>query len=121
MNDILSILWDSTDELHRRCDKFPPNPEETLRVFEEETQEFASAAAEMIADGEDAGYSDTCAEAADVIVTILATLTGLGIGREDFEAWCHSVARKNDAKTWDTHFINPETGKIQRKSRSMTP
>lgn len=116
MTDILSILWDSTDELHKRFDKFPPNPEETLRVFDEECAEFGEAAAEMIAEGEDAGYSDTCAEAADVIVTVLATLSGLGIKREDFEAWAQNVARKNNAKTWDTHFINPDTGKIQRKA-----
>ena len=114
MTDILSILWDSTDELHKRFDLFPPNPEATLPVFQEEVKEFA---AEATAPGSDYYDLAVCREAADVMVTILATLSGLGITREQFTAACQHVAMKNNAKTWDTHFINPETGKIQRKEK----
>lgn len=116
MSDVLNLLWDSTDDLHRRFDLFPPNPEATLRVFDEETQEFGEAAGAAIQEE----YVETwhvCSEAADAIVTILATLSGLGITREDFAKWAQVVANKNNAKTWDTHFVNPETGKIQRKGR----
>jgi hypothetical protein len=119
MTDILSMLWDSTDELHRRFDLFPPDPEATMRVFREEVQEFD---AETIAryPGWSPDIAETCAEAADVMVTVLATLSGLGITRAQFTAACQHVARKNDAKTWDTHFIHPETGKIQRKVKAQS-
>lgn len=119
MSDIINRLWNSTDDLHRRFDKYPPDANETLAVFDEESTEFTSVAWEIWNEGE--GSVGECAqEAADVVVTVLATLTALGITREQFADACAAVAAKNDAKTHDTHYIRAD-GKIARKSRSELP
>lgn len=118
--NVLALLWDSTDELHHRFDKFPPKSRETLLVFVEEARELVEATqfyerfGELVP-GTDRSITHVCLEAADVLVTVFATLSALGISREQFMAAAQSVAAKNDAKTHDTHFVNPDTGKITRR------
>ena len=119
-SNVLDTLWNSTDSLHRTFGMFPPDPEKTLMVFEEECGEFYNAADTVVNGGdinEDEDFRrETSLEAADVIVTILGTLTALGIARDDFYAACRAVAAKNLSKTHVTHYVR-EDGKISRRDK----
>jgi NTP pyrophosphatase (non-canonical NTP hydrolase) len=105
---MLRELYDSSTGLLQRFG-VKPSVAEQFAVFEEEVGEF-SAAVQI------AGSGNPIEEGADVIVTVLNTLYAMGFCYEDVQYAVEAVIRKNDSKTWDSHFVN-QNGKIQRKGR----
>jgi hypothetical protein len=109
--DDIAALWASTDSLHRRFGKYPPKVMQTLKVFDEEIIEFGD---EVLAAGDDFDPAKVAEEAVDVMVTVLATLSALGIRREQLDQAVQKVIAKNNAKDHTTHYIR-EDGKIARR------
>lgn len=112
MSSAFQDLWHSTKDLHQRF--FPDNPpsfEARVRVFNEEVGEFLHAvyASKLAAPNE----KQVALEFADVLVTAMGLLQGLGIGYSEVIDALNTVASKNDAKTLDTHQVNAR-GKIER-------
>lgn len=107
----LRELWNSTRNLHSRFfPDTPPDFEARWRVFNEEVSEFlleCSLPSEMT-------DMQSASEAADVLVTAIGLLQGLGFEYEDFEAAILATAGKNDSKSLTTHEVNSK-GKIVRK------
>lgn len=107
----LQTLWNSTFDLHSRFfPDTPPDFEARWRVFNEEVSEFLLECA----NANDLTDQEPAKEAADVLVTSIGLLQGLGFEYEDFEAAILATAKKNDSKTLTTHEVNSK-GKIARK------
>lgn len=112
--DTLKRLWNSSTGLIKRFNIDPP-VDVVFKVFREEVQEFQDA---LFSSG-NLGTFDMGSpthEGADVIVTVLNTLSSMGYTYEQIEQAINDVIAKNDAKTWQTHYIN-DAGKIQRRGR----
>lgn len=106
----LHALWDSTFDLHSRF--FPDNPpdfEARWRVFNEEVSEFLLECA----NANDLTDMEPAQEAADVIVTLMGLLQGLGFDYNNLQDAIIATAEKNDSKTLKTHAVNKK-GKIAR-------
>jgi len=85
-----------------------PQPQPAERVFREEVEELIEAARA----GDDPAH--IAEEAADVIVTVIGLCTAVGVTPARLEEAIFAVARKNDAKTHETHAVD-ENGKISRR------
>lgn len=110
MANSLRTLWNSTAALHARFfSDNPPSFEARWRVFNEEVSEFLLECA----NANDLTDQEPAKEAADVLVTAIGLLQGLGFEYEDFEAAILATAQKNDSKTLETHAVNKK-GKIAR-------
>lgn len=107
--DPLRDLIHSTLAFYRRFDAHPQLEPATL-VFEEEVDEFIEAAH----DNHDKTH--IAEEAADVMVTVIGLCHAAGVTGDQLIEQIYAVIAKNDAKTHDTHAVNPE-GKIARRSR----
>lgn len=110
MSDELKALWESTANLHKRF--FPDSPptfEARFRVFYEEIAELNLALMDI-----SGNEPDVAKEAADVFVTTIGLLQWYGIPLDVLQDAIQFVAKKNDAKTLDTHEIRAD-GKIARR------
>ncbi len=113
-NNALFELWKSTADLHERF--FPDDPpgfDARWRVFFEELSEFLAEVTmpSELSDGAE------LSEAADLLVTLIGLLQLRGATFVEFEAALNGVARKNNAKTHETHEVNA-SGKIARKQKA---
>lgn len=108
----LKQLWDTTEAFFKRFDCYPPERKAQFRAYTEESDEFADTV-----DIADSFFrpNDATAEANDVLVTMMGCLMARGISYDQFESALFGVAKKLDAKTDETHFVSPITGKITRK------
>lgn len=120
MTDTLKQLWESTVKFQQRFDlrQFFNLPNQ-MRVVNEEMSEFRDEVDKLwYADLGVREYAETqlkaAREAADVIVTLMYTLSGLGLDYCDIAQALEQVAAKNDAKTHETHTIDGN-GKVSRK------
>jgi len=104
--DPLRTLARSTKEFMARFG-VTPQIDDSLMNFEEETAEFIEA----VRDGTNADH--IAEEAADVFVTAINACFAAGIDIEKLVDQVYYVARKNDAKTHETH--HHVDGKIRRK------
>lgn len=111
--DCVTLLWDAHDALHARFNLPRINTKTAVTLLLEEALELSDAAYGTRTP--DTGHVTN--EAADLLTVTLAVIGSLGIERVHFYDACKLVARKNDAKTTDTHYLNPETGKITRKAK----
>lgn len=114
----LKNLWDSSKNFWYRFYTTRPRLDTGHAVFVEEVREFLDEVNAII-DGTD--EADTIQkmmeEGADVMVTMIMCMLGAGGTWEQLETAINNVCLKNDAKTHDTHAINPIDGKITRKSK----
>lgn len=111
--DVIALLWDAHEALHARFNIARAQPVTALHLLTEEYGELLDAALNEVGG---ASYDEhVTSEAADLLTCTLAVISSLGIEREQFYEACRRVARKNDAKTTDTHYLNEDTGKITRK------
>lgn len=119
MTDALKQLWESTAAFQQRfgLDKKFSLPAQ-MRCVHEEISELAADAYGYwyTEDGLDAEnfVIDATQEAADVIVTVLGVLMGMGVEYSDVADAIEHIAAKNDAKTHETHAIDAN-GKVSRK------
>lgn len=105
---MLKKLWNSSTSLLVRFELTSP-PQVAFRKFREECDEFESS----VFDPDDTG--DPLEEAADVLVTVLNALYGLGYTYEQLESAIEKVCAKNDAKNWHSHTVVNDT--IERRGR----
>lgn len=112
-NDVLRALWDSTAALHERFGTHG-RIDAQMRVVFEEVYEFTAS----VVSDEGMLSLDTVDEATDVIVTLMSTLQSMGASFDHVAAAMQHVIAKNDAKTLDTHFVHPKTGKITRREKA---
>lgn len=106
-------LWASTENLHRRFyGDMPISFDARWRVFNEEVGELLLEAAKCAVF--DTTYGDTAKECADVIVTAMGLLMGLGITYDDLSNAIQATITKNDSKTLQSHEIRAD-GKIARR------
>lgn len=105
-NQAVRELAQSIEDFHDRFQVTDNDLSHRFIILREEVREH-------LADIE-AGYLDPALEEiADVAYVALGTLHLHG---EHGLTALKQVAYKNDSKTWDTHYINEETGKITRRS-----
>lgn len=108
--DVLRRLWESTADLYRRWNIYPPMMTAQIPVFIEEAAELVHAARHE----DDERVTE---EAADVIVTALGLVMACHIEYDALLAAIERVIAKNDSKTDETHAIDPQTGKITRRDK----
>lgn len=108
----LKYLWDTTEAFFKRFNCYPPDESAQLRAYTEECREFGE---EYHPDQPDDWFNGA-QEANDVLVTMMGCLMARGVTYDQFEAALFGVAKKLDAKTDETHFVHPITGKITRRS-----
>lgn len=117
-SNALKNLWDSSKNFWYRFYDVPPKLAVGLLVFQEEVAEFVEEAKAI---QENRTQPDTrqnlIEEGVDVIVTQIMCLLSQGVSWSEMETAITNVCLKNDAKTHETHAIDPDTGKITRKSR----
>lgn len=106
MNNLLYVLWQSSESLHKRFDVYPPLTHKALRVMAEEAYEATEAA---LTEPIDLPY-----EVADLIVTAMGVMMSHYQDYEDLQHAIIHVIQKNDAKTTSTHAVNA-AGKIARR------
>lgn len=107
----MKALWQSTENFFKRFG-VEPTLNEQHRVFLEETKEFKHALFIGTTGDHDAAH-----ELADVLVTAMKLLMLSGYTLEEFEQAIADVAAKNDAKTFETHYIRESDGKIARRGK----
>lgn len=105
---MLKKLWISSTDLLKRFN-LAPTPQVSFRKFQEECDEFEAS----VFDPDDTG--DPLLEAADVLVTVVNCVYGLGYTYDQLEAAVGKVCAKNDSKSWQSHHI--VNGTIERKGR----
>lgn len=106
-DDFFERLWLSTRSLHNRFG-VTPEIERQIPLVREETNE-AIAAAQHESD-EALGK-----EIADSLVVLMGLAMARRLTLDLLHDSINAVIRKNDAKTLDTHKIDPKTLKIKRK------
>jgi hypothetical protein len=107
-----AALWRSTVDLHRRFrgPDFRPTSAGAINAFDSEVEELREAATQK-------HLFVVIEEGVDVIVTVLGVMLAHGAMLEDVESMMEAVCRKNDAKTWATHELNPDNDRIMRRPR----
>lgn len=113
MKDRLYSLWRSTLDLHERFGvEF--NPGVATQLVIEEASEFLEAMTDVQLNDTEENKQHAAEEAVDVIVVMLAALASVdAIGYINVAV--DGVIAKNAAKTHNTHFVSPVTGKITRR------
>lgn len=101
-------LWLSTRGLHDRFGITPEIDSQAALIREE--------AEEVIAAARDEGADELAAEIADCIVVLMGMGMARGIALDRLQDAMNAVIAKNDAKTHETHYVNPATHKITRKA-----
>jgi NTP pyrophosphatase (non-canonical NTP hydrolase) len=72
---------------------------------------------EVIKAYEQGDFSQAKLEFGDVLVCVFNLLYALRMSDDELTAVLDEVNRKNDAKTLETHYLNTETGTIERIGR----
>lgn len=111
MSDLLSQLWESTSNLHKRFygDDYPTF-EAQYRVFFEELSEFTQA----INESYEMADMQPIEEATDLLVTMIGLLQGHEFLFVNFMQAIENTIAKNDSKTLQSHEIRAD-GKIARR------
>jgi NTP pyrophosphatase (non-canonical NTP hydrolase) len=119
-------LWQSTIDFHNRFRSVPQSLHDASECVMEEAKEVYQASKELdnavklghpnVLQLEDA-LAD---ELADEIVTVMGVAISSGIGLYGLSQAMGRVSLKNDKKTRETHYLNPETGKITRRNREQS-
>lgn len=109
----LANLYRSSHDL---IDRFglTPDLKTAWKKFEEEIEEFGLEELFMEIDSKRADSQHFVEEAADVLVTLFNVVRAAGVSESEFIAAIRDTWRKNDAKTFDTHYVD-DKGLIARK------
>lgn len=117
----LNRLWISTLELHNRFRGKAPSLTGAINAWKSEVSELAVASIKFHESkpGDDVAElrKDITEEAVDVLVTMLGILQACDIGLSDLIDQMDVVAKKNDAKTEETHWLNETNDRILKKGR----
>lgn len=110
------LLWSSTNAFRQRFDMDKTaTPLAQMRCIHEELAEFECEFYQYHCKRSIFHSRDHAAkEAADLMVTIMGALMSMGVTLHDIEAAMLEIARKNDAKTSETHAMD-SNGKVSRK------
>lgn len=106
-------MWESTRELHARFRGAPPSTQGAMNAFVSELAEFN----EEVFPVEDPSNARLAEEGVDVIVTLMGVLQSRGVTLAALHQAMVTVINKNDAKTSDTHWLNPANDRILKQGR----
>jgi phosphoribosyl-ATP pyrophosphohydrolase len=105
---ILYRLWQATQTFHHRFRGSAPSMISAFDAMDEEYNEFINA----VYYGDNASLQE---EAADLMVTIIGVLLSQGVTYGEFSDMINAVIAKNLRKTHETHWVDPDTGRITRR------
>lgn len=107
VEDVLQVLWDSTQSLHARFGVQPGVVSQITLVHEETEEAIRAAVCES--------DSDLAQEIADCVVVLFGLAMARNIPLQAVRGGINATILKNDRKTHATHSLNPVTLKITRK------
>ena len=107
VEDVLQVLWDSTSALHKRFGVQPTLGAQTPLVIEETKEVIQAALCEP--------DSDLAQEIADCVVVLFGLAMARNVPLDAVREGLIATIWKNNRKTPDTHYVNPDTHKITRK------
>ena len=103
---MIEKIYNSTKHFYRRFGK-EPSLTQVLPLIDEEAGEFKHAL-------QHESQEAAAIELGDIMVVGIAGLQARGMSCREIEAAFERVAKKNNAKTWETHYID-SNGKIARR------
>lgn len=116
----LKNLWKSAKDFWYRFKTDPPKSRDMLPLFIEESAEYVKEITDIIGSTQTENTIKNAAEEfADVITTGLLLYFSIGGTWEGLETAITNVCLKNDAKTHETHAVDPKTGIITRKDKLL--
>lgn len=107
---LVQMVWDCSVQLNQRFRGGAPEPGIQRKAFKEEVNELLTASSL-------GGSGEMIEEAYDVMVTLFGLLQAHDIEWEDLLDQIALGNAKNDAKTHETHVLDPETGKILKRGK----